>query len=258
MILEILKLKSLVATRLIERGEATMVKRYRRKEAVENQIKTVLSVESKEVTLDGILALLENNTGMTLQIDGREVTLTPASAVAAKPVSGGLTTAPSLTLATTAVTEVASDELEAEAAVAETILETIVVPEPSDELVEEISGAFGEITFTVAEVDDIIASIGTPKTVVTTPVEELPEYNSTMTLGKISIRRPDEDEPILTGNFVSSSIFSGCEDPECDACAPGGEDEEGAIILHYVSDEGPDRNVNTIELEPGLIATLSI
>ena len=257
MILEVLKLKSLVATRLIERGEAKMVKRYRRKEALENRIKTVQSVTAPALTIEDIQAMLEGGNSATLHIDGREVTLTPAAA--AKQVTGGLTNAPSLTLAGGTVTDVAIDEsMEAELVAAETILETIVVPEPSEELIDEISGAFGEITFTVSEVDEMIANIGKPKTVVTTPVEELPEYNSTMALAKLSICRPDEDEPILTGNFVSSSIFSGCEDPECDACAPGGEDEEGAIILHYVSDEGPDRNVNTIELEPGLIATLSL
>jgi hypothetical protein len=258
MILELLKLKSLVATRLIERGEATMVKRYRRKEAVENQIKTVQSVESRPLTLEDLQSLMDSNTGATLQIDGREVTITPASA--AKTAAVGRTTLPGLSLAGTTVTEVASadESLETEAALAETILETIVVPEPSEELRDEIASSFGEITFTVAEVDEIIANIGKPTTVITTPVEELPQYNSTMTLGKLSICRPDEDEPILTGNFISSSIFSGCEDPECDACAPGGEDEDGAIILHYVSDEGPDRTVNTIELEPGLIATISL
>jgi len=259
MILEFLKLKSLAASHLITRGEAAMIKRYQRKEKLENQIKAVQSAAAPTLTIEDIQSMLERNSGaLVLQIDGKEVSIAPAAAKPAattKRAGEAIVSAGYTTLTETVVTE---DGTEAEAAVAETILETIVVPEPTAELLEDISGAFSELTFTVEEVDEIIASLSQPKTTVQSVVDNLPDFNSTMTLAKISICRPDETEPVLTGTFISSSIFSGCGDPDCDACGEGGEDEDGSIILHYLADEGEDRSISTIELEPGLIATLAL
>lgn len=259
MILEFLKLKSLAASHLIARGEAVMVKRYQRKANLEDKIKVVQSAATPSLTIEDVQALLERNSGVTLQIDGREISLSPASlTVSATSKTGEASTAglPSFAMADTAAKT--EDGTEAEAAATETILETMVVPEPTEELLSEINGFFAEVSFSATEVDDIIANISKPKVVVSSVVDALPEYNASMSLAKVSIRRPDEDHAILTGTFISSSIFSGCGDDECDACGEGGEDEEGAIIMHYVPDDSTDRSVMTIELETGLIATLSL
>lgn len=263
MILELLKLKSLVATRLIERGESVMVKRYERKMKLENQISAVESGAARALTLEDIEGLLERNNDVTLHVEGREVTLSTrsssASAPALAPASATLSVEPAIAASSSStVTETVAEEDGTEAALAETILETIVVPEPSDELLSEINGIFGEITYSPADVDEIIASIGKPKNVVSCVAEELPLHNSTMAIAKLSIRRPDEEDEILTGTFISASVFSGCGDEGCDSCGEGGVDEEGAIILHYIPEDTNDRSVMTIELEPGLITTLAL
>jgi hypothetical protein len=257
MILELLKLKSLAASHLISRGEAVMVKRYQRKANLENKIKVVQSAVAPTLTIEDIQSLLDRNSGVTLQIDGKEINIAPANLTVS---ATSKRTGEKSTVSSSAVvlTEAVITEDGTEAAVTETILETIVVPEPTEELLSEINECFSEVTFTATEVDEIISTISQPKVVVSSVVDNLPEYNSTMSLAKISISRPDEDHAILTGTFISSSIFSGCGDADCDACGEGGEDEDGAIIMHYVPDDSTDRSVMTLELEPGLIATLAL
>lgn len=257
MILELLKLKSLAASHLISRGEAVMVKRYQRKANLENKIKVVQSAVAPTLTIEDIQSLLERNSGVTLQIDGKEINIAPANlttSVASKRTGE----ATSVISSAAVLTEGVTSEDGTEASATETLLETIVVSEPTDELLSEINGCFAEVTFTTSEVDEIISTISQPKIIISSVVDDLPNYNSTMSLAKISISRPDEDHAILTGTFISSSIFSGCGDDGCDACGDGGEDEDGAIIMHYVPDDSTDRSVMTLELEPGLIATLAL
>lgn len=257
MILELLKLKSLAASHLISRGEAKMVKRYQRKADLENKIKVVQSAAAPTLTIEDIQSLLERNSGVTLQIDGKEVNITPATGtVATKSARAG--EAATVTSSAVVLAETVSAEDGTEAAVAETLLETIVVPPPTEEMLKEIDGCFEEVSFSATEVEEIIASLTKPKVEVCSIVDNLPDYNSTMTLAKFSIRRPDEEHSILSGTFISASIFTGCGDDECDACGDGGEDEEGAIIMHYVPDDCVDRNVMTLELEPGLIVNLAL
>lgn len=266
MILELLKLKSLVADRIIAGSEAVLVKAYEAKAELADKISAVKSVEAPSaLTIEDIQALLEKNMGVTLQIDGKETTLVPAAAAttAIKHALAGVETTTGSVAVETAVTTDHAASLEAEnaeieAALSETILETIVVPEPSDELLAEIHGTFEDTTFTAKEVDEIISALHAPKQTITTSARDLHTYNSTMSLAKFSILQPKDDEVVLTGTFISSSVFTGCGDIECDACGEDGPDAEGSIMLHYISDEGEDRSVMSIELEPELMARLSL
>lgn len=251
MILELLKLKTVVTDTLIKRGEAKLHKRYAHRDKLNHQIGLVQSCAPKSLTIEDVQELLSKNSGVTLQIDGKEVKVISSSRTAVVEESTAVVSASS----TVAEVVAAEDGTEAELVV-ETIVETIEFAEPSDEMLSEINSAF-DTTFTLKEVEEIIASVSAPKKVVTVDAEDLPDMNRTMGVSNMIIRRPGSNVPIISGTFISSSMFSGCGDDECTDCGDA-MDEESKIVLNYIDDSMEDRQVMTIELERGLSVTLSL